>query len=463
MVMIRNCIEPVVAGAQIASSFYDTGLLLFVKDYYNQTTNGSSENALQKAISNFYITYSLTMGLTPLLSAYILGRISDRFNRKISICVPLVGYLVSRSFLLFVILWEWPIEVMFGSAALNGLTGWFTTYWAGVMAWTSQGSTESRRSLRLIIVEMVYGLAGFVGSLVSGHIFVKLNIANYQGVILVCCSLSCYVFCVLYSIFILKTHNSVELHAEEYKNKPINENGSMGPEHTEQSKLLDGKPTENYAPEGQTNVSPSKFILITMFTGAILFNVASVGAEDVINVFVLKKPLSWGPVEVGYGNAAAYVTYITSFVGVFILSKCLGDFGLIIIGMLSFGAGMLIMAFARWTYLYYIARAVMMFSLIPTPIIRSIISKHVQGSSYGKVFVVLQLGIGIVVVTTSAGFNKLYQATLDWYSGFCFIVFSILGFLSIIPMSIAVCKQSLGGQPSRASMNEETTYGTLTK
>uniref|UniRef100_A0A8C5LVI4 Uncharacterized protein n=1 Tax=Leptobrachium leishanense TaxID=445787 RepID=A0A8C5LVI4_9ANUR len=461
MFIKRFWIEPVVAGAQVASSFYDTSLLLVVKNHYNQSTfssNISNDDEVQKAISNFYIRYNVIMGVTPLFSAYILARIGDRRGIKITICIPLIGYLISRLLLLFVILWEWPLEVMFGSAALNGLTGWFTTYWAGVMAWASQESCDSRRSLRLIITELVYGMAGFVGSLASGHIFISLTFGNRQGVILVSCSLACYVFCVFYSIFVLKTPDSIENHFQEDKNGSKscaeNDSHSVNSDCTEQTRLL-GNPTAT----DEKDVTPSNVILVTMFTSAILFSVASIGSDDVINIFVLKNPLSWGPVEVGYGNAAAYVNYITSFLGVYVFSKCFGDFGLIVIGMLSFSAGILIMAFVQWTYLYYIARAVMMFSLIPLPTIRSRLSKHVQGSSYGQVFTILQLGIGIVVVSASAGFNKLYQSTLDWYSGFCFIVFSVIGFLSIIPIIIAACNQ-ISAIQNRNTINEETVYGT---
>ncbi|XP_073447472.1 solute carrier family 46 member 2-like [Aquarana catesbeiana] len=428
----RTWIEPVVAGTQIGSSFYDTALLMVVRNHYNKTinnqlvsTNSSTDDVLQKAISNFYIIYNVIMGLTPLLSAYMLAKIGDNTSRKVTICVPLLGYLLSRMFLLFIILWEWPIEVMFGSAALNGLTGWFTTYWAGVMAWASLCSSERRRSQRLIIIEMVYGLAGFVGSLVSGHIFVHLNIANREGTILVCCSTGCYALCFLYSMFILRTPE--EDHCSESRASLIDD--------------TDNTTIQGHSAEESTDLSPSKLIFITMFTSSVLFNISFTAADDVINVFVLKAPLSWGPVDVGYGNAAAYMTYITSFLGVFILSQCMGDLAMIVIGIISFSSGLLILVFVRWTFMYYIARSVMMFSQIPMPTIRSVISKQIQGSSYGKVFVALQLTIEIVAVSTSAGFNKLYQATLDWYSGFCFIVFGTLGFLSIIPIGIAACNR----------------------
>ncbi|XP_075120080.1 solute carrier family 46 member 2-like [Leptodactylus fuscus] len=430
--MSRMWIEPVVASTQIASSFYDTALLMVVRNYYNTSinsqefpSNSTKDDMLQKAISNFYIIYNVIMGLTPLLSAYILAKIGDMKSRKVTICVPLLGYLISRMFLLFVIIWEWPVEVMFGSAALNGLTGWFTTYWTGVMAWASLCSSERSRSLQLIIIEMVYGVAGFIGSLVSGHLFLLLHITSHQGIILMCCSISFYAFGIIYCIFVLRT-------PEEHDNSDNSETTRLLKD--SRNTTIQGNETENVVLE-----APSKIILVTMFVSAILFNVAFTATDDVVNVFVLKKPLNWGPVDVGYGNAAAYMTYITSFLGVFIFSRFTDDLGLIVIGIISFGSGLFIMAFVQATYMYYIARIVMIFSLIPTPTIRSMISKQIQGSSYGKVFVALQLAIEIVAVSSSAGFNKLYQATLDWYSGFCFIVFGALAFISIIPIGIAAC------------------------
>ncbi|KAM4706817.1 uncharacterized protein O3C94_000984 [Discoglossus pictus] len=438
MAMIRTWIEPVVAGAQVASSFYDTGLLLVVKNHYNFTnisSNSSSDDELQKAISNFYIYYNLILGLTPLLSAYILAKLGDNINRKITICVPLGGYLISRSLLLCVILLDWPIEVMFGSAALNGITGWFTAYWAGVMALASLGSSESRRSLRLIIIEMVYGLAGFVGSLVSGHIFIHFKITNHEGIVLISLSIALYALCFLYSLLVLKIPHIEETYQDT--SSSVRQQRSTGTGQSESSRLLgntSGKTSDTDSVV--TGVLPSKIVIAILFTSGILYNVAVNGAVDVLNLYLLKEPLSWGPVDIGYGNAAGYLIFITSFLGVYFFSKRLPDLTMIIIGMVSFCAGIFIMAFVRWTFLYYIARAVMMFSLIPLPTIRAVLSKHVQGSSYGKVFVVLQLSLAVSAVITSIAFNKIYQATLVMFSGFCFILSGIIGILSIVPISI---------------------------
>ncbi|NXA53458.1 TSCOT protein, partial [Nothocercus julius] len=435
---MRMWIEPVVAVSQLASAFCDTGLLMVVKNYYNQTNLTSPSHALQdaqqKAVSNFYIIYNLVLGLSPLVSAYGLSKLGDKGHRKIPICIPLFGYLVSKSLLLLLILLNWPVEVMYGAAAFNGLTGGFTTLWAGVMALGSLGSSVSKRSLRLIVIELVYGLAGFLGSMASGYLFVGFSDRYREGTVLVGCSIACYAFCLLYSIFVLKVPKTAA--SCPAKIKSTGDGGNQLPDSAGASENSSSSESINLAA-----VSPSKFTIVLLFAGAILYDLAVVGAMNVLPLFLLREPLSWSPVEIGYGNAAGYVIFITSFLGVFVFSKYFRDTTMIMIGMASFSTGILIMAFVQWTFLFYIARAVMLFALIPLPTIRSMLSKHVEGSSYGKVFVLLQLSLVITGVATSTIYNKIYQSTLNWYSGFCFILSFLFGCLSLLPLSIVAFKQ----------------------
>nr|XP_033781857.1 thymic stromal cotransporter homolog isoform X2 [Geotrypetes seraphini] len=384
LIVVRTWIEPVVAGAQLAGSLYDTGLLMVVKNYYNSSAEGAGEVAQQKAISNFYTIYNLVLGLSPLLSAYFLARLGDEKHRKIPICGPLCGYLLSRLIVLFVILLDWPIEVIYGSAALNGLSGGFATYWSGIMALAALGSSESRRSLRLIIIELSYGVAGFIGSLASGHIF-TLNLTYRQGSTLISFSAALYLLCILYSLCVLKVPQAGQLsHANKEPNGVKGEpskNSTSEPQAAEGTRLLGARVAGNSGSE--VALTPSKVILALLFTSAVLYELAVAGAiVDVLQLFVLKEPLKWDAVMIGYGNASGYVIFITSFLGIYALSRHLRDTTMIALGMLSFSAGILIMAFARWTYLYFVARAVMLFTLIPLPTIRSTISKRVQESSY---------------------------------------------------------------------------------
>eukprot|EP00061_Rhincodon_typus_P006110 g26403.t1 len=102
---LLSFVEIVVGLHQIAGAFYDTALLMLVheRSRSNSTTTGSQDQQ-QGAISQFYMIYIPLLKISSLPIAYLLASKGDRKDRKITIWVPLVGYLVFRSLLLFVIL-----------------------------------------------------------------------------------------------------------------------------------------------------------------------------------------------------------------------------------------------------------------------------------------------------------------------------------------------------------------------
>lgn len=447
---VRTWIEPVVASTQLAASLYEAGLLLVVKASFgagassNHSTSPSPRDApedqQQRAISNFYIVYNLVVGLTPLLSAYGLGWLSDRYHRKISICVSLLGFLLSRLGLLLKVLLDWPVEVLYGAAALNGLCGGFSAFWSGVMALGSLGSPEGHRSVRLILIDLIMGLAGFCGSMVSGHLFKQMLGHSGQGLVLTACSVSWAAFAFFYSLLVLKVPESM---ARPSRALPVVDtvSGTVGTYRALDPDQLDKQRVVGHPPS-PGKAQPPRTIIALLFVGAIIYDLAVVGTVDVMPLFMLREPLSWNQVQVGYGMAAGYTVFITSFLGVLVFSRCFQDTTMIMIGMVSFGSGALLLAFVKETYMFYIARAVMLFALIPITTIRSAMSKLIKGSSYGKVFVILQLSLTLTGVVTSTVYNKIYQLTMEKFVGTCFALSSFLSFLAIIPIGIVAYKQA---------------------
>lgn len=141
-------IDTIIVMEQLGSTLFDTALQMVVRDRCANATypDGSRENSEQKAITNFYMTNNLIIKLTPIIPALLLARLSDRGWRRAPIVSPLSGYLLSRIALLLVLLLDLPLKVMFGAAALYGLSGGFSAYWAGVMTIASLGSTATDRS-----------------------------------------------------------------------------------------------------------------------------------------------------------------------------------------------------------------------------------------------------------------------------------------------------------------------------
>lgn len=137
-------VEPLVVLEQLGSTLFDTALQLVVKD---RCANASTEDSQQKAMTDFFMTYNLIIQLVPIVPALLLAKIGDSGRRRVPITVPLSGYLLSRVALLLVVKLRLPLQVMFGAAALYGLSGGFCAYWPGVMTLASLGSTATDRSM----------------------------------------------------------------------------------------------------------------------------------------------------------------------------------------------------------------------------------------------------------------------------------------------------------------------------
>lgn len=315
--VLRKHIEPVIICAQVASAFFDTGLQMTVKERCGNATGSiypiSTMESQQKAMSNFYMIYNMLSKFVPILPAIFLAKVGDRGFRKIPIAVPLIGYLLSRLVLLLVIVMELPIEAMYGGVVFHGLSGGFCSYWAGVMTLVSLSSAEENRSFHMMRIELIYGLAGLVGSLASGHLF-QLYTANFkQGTLLVSLSVILYFGCLVYTTFVF---HYVSMSAQE---------------HNESNGIL-----------GQNSHNTVNILLL--FASGILYDIAVGGGIDILVVFEMKEPLNWNATLVGYGNAAGFAVFLTSFFGVMVMSKRVGDVTMIIIGMLSFAAGIYFMS-----------------------------------------------------------------------------------------------------------------------
>ncbi|XP_029940065.1 thymic stromal cotransporter homolog [Salarias fasciatus] len=420
MALLRR-VEPVIVLEQLGNTLFETALQLVVSD---RSANASypgltPEDSRQKAITDFYLTYSLVVRFTPILPALLLARISDRGWRRVPVALPLGGYLLSRLALLLVVVSGLPVSVMFGGAFLFGLSGGYGAFWAGVMTVVSLGSTGKDRSKAMMMVELLYGIAGLVGSLVSGHLFLLYTSSLGHGTILLIVSILLHLLCLLLAVFLLQV-------------KQVTGGGSGGPE--EEGHLLSG--SSNEAPVVEAAAGIDKVNVALLFVAAFLYDFAVGGAVSMLVAFVLKEPLSWNATQVGYGNAASCAIFLTSFLGVVAFRRCVSDVGLILIGMLSFASGIFFMSFVTATWMFYLARLLTLFALIPMPTIRSLLSQQVPSSLYGTSLTLLQITLKFAGLAYLPAFTKIYQGTLDWFPGLVFMLASLFTVLGMVPISI---------------------------
>ncbi|XP_072227397.1 solute carrier family 46 member 2 [Leuresthes tenuis] len=425
-------IEPIIMLEQLGNTLFDTALRMVAKDRCaNATYPGlSREDSQQKAMTDFFMNYNLIIRLAPILPSLLLGRLSDRGWRRAPIVVPLIGYLLSRLVLLLVVIFSLPLTFMFGAAVLYGLSGGFSAFWSGVMTLVSLRTTATHRSKVMMRVELLYGLAGLVGSLVSGHLFQLYSSSLGNGTILLIVSTLLHLLCLIVSVVLLQVKEVCQEEPDENYHLLTSSSSSSS---------SSSSPSSN-SPVAEAPARINLVNLVLLFTAAFLYDFAVGGAIEILGSFVLKSPLSWSATQVGYGNAAGCVIFLTSFIGVIVFRRCVSEFTMILIGMLSFASGIYVMIFVKTTSVFYIARLLNLFALIPMPTIRSLLSQQVPASSCGITLTSLQLTLKFAGLVYIPAYTKIYQRTLEWLPGFVFLLSSIITVLGMIPISIAGCR-----------------------
>ncbi|MBN3302974.1 TSCOT protein, partial [Amia calva] len=395
-------VEPVVIINTVGSSFYDAALTLAVYNSSMETAQGQSDRA-QTLSSRFFLIYGSLTSLLSLVSTVPLGRLADRRGQRVLLVVPQVGSILSKSFLLLFLLFRLPLWVLHLGSALHGLSGGSPAYWGGVVSVAALRSERRVRSLRLNTVEFFSGVAGVAGGLMSGYIYR----IGQSGVALSATGLLVCATGLLYSAFLLRYPQPSS--AEEPGGNGI---------------LAD------YTEAGRIDLGA----VALLFSAMILFVLGMCGAENVLCLYVLKPPLSWDSVWAGYGRAATNAMYLSSFLGVLALSQWLSDPALILLGIVSNCTGMAVLAFAQQSWVYFLARGIMMFACIPMPTIKSQLSKILDAQLYGRVFGWLQSSLALTDVVSTVLFTSIYPFTLDSFSGFCFLLSCIISYLSAVPI-----------------------------
>ncbi|XP_075885077.1 solute carrier family 46 member 2 [Nelusetta ayraudi] len=435
-------VEPAVVLHQVAGTFFDTALLMEVKERYaNASYPGlSTEESQQKAMSDFYMTYHLIIRLTPIVPALILARLGDRCRgwRRATVAAPLCGYLLFRVALLLLLVFRLPLPFMFGATVLYELFGGHCTFWSGVMTVTALRSTARERAKAIMRVELLYGLAGLLGSLASGHLFLVKTVGWAEGTVLLALSILLELLGFLHSIFLLKMKQT------EAKETSLGEvDGGEEEEGEEERRILLIPPSSKDVPADTPADAPARVMwvnVVLLFVAAALYDAAVVGAVELLAVFVIKEPLSWSATQVGYGDAAGCTIFLTSFLGVLLFRRCLNEVLLIMLGMASFASGIYFMSYVTATYMFYLARSLNMFALIPLPTIRSLLSKQVPASACGTTFTALQLSLKFAGLAYVPAFTKIYQNSLAWFPGLVFTLSSALTVLAMIPISVVGCR-----------------------
>lgn len=318
MARFFTLVEPVVVMHKLGSSFFDMALTLTVYKRSLEMADGHPDQA-QAASSSFFLIHSIISAVAAMFSSFPLGRIADYQGPKVFLIIPQLGSLLGMSFLLVFLFYNLPVEFLFLGSMVYGLSGGPPAFWAGVVSLASLSSKEKHRTLKLNVVDLCVGIAGVLGGLLSGYVYQL----GHQGLVLLTTAMLFTAASLFHAVFLLSSSRQNDDEKERL--------------------LSSGERTDKVA-------------VGLLISAIVLFDLGMIGAEDVLTFYVLKPPLSWDSVWAGYGSAATNAMYLSSFLGVLVLSGVLGDVALSLLGIVSNCTGMAIMAFTVESWVYFMGK-----------------------------------------------------------------------------------------------------------
>ncbi|NXD12268.1 S46A3 protein, partial [Nothocercus nigrocapillus] len=387
--------------------------------------NGSSaaflqQKEVQEKVSLFTMQLDLSGAVPSLIVAFVLVANGDRQGRKRSLVLPCVGALITNIFFAAISYFSLSLFILYGVAFLTGLFGGVATFLGGGFAFIADlCHDEKQKTTRIAVVDLIFGFVSGLAGLSSGY-FIKG--VGFTWTFVTAALL--HVINIIYIIFCLEDTAGI---SEFQQQDPVSCKDIFKETFSAVYMLFKTAPFK-------------KRVLITLLLFTFMTYLFTVfGGSSLFTLYELDEPLCWNEVYIGYGAAASTSISLTSFLGVYLFSKCLKDIYIVFIGIFSYIGGMVMAAFAKTTLLMFLVRIPSLLCFMPVPVLRSMLSKVVLNREQGAVFACITCLEAVTFTISISVFNSLYAATVAWFSGFGFLFSAALCLLPLGVLCWLLC------------------------
>ena len=293
---------------------------------------GEVEQHVQTTTSHWLLYISLANGVPSILSALVAGGASDTVGRKVLIVIASAGGIINVIFIIMTSIANLPKYVFLFGAGVAGLFGGFTVINLAVYSYMADISSLEDRTSRFGILESMTFIGGSLSGVIGG-LWIKNG--HYTQPFYAVGSLYAVVF-----IIVIIPHLIPESVVTHDNTITFNV-----------SKLIyqNVKSFIGLFVYGEHSV-----ILLLLLFIFLVVEINFIGLSDVIVLYSLGKPLCWSSDLIGYflsvkvalnGLAALFVLPL--------LSRKLTDPIIIIIGLFSGAAALIIMGFSYHTWIMF--------------------------------------------------------------------------------------------------------------
>ncbi|BFZ07669.1 hypothetical protein BsWGS_10708 [Bradybaena similaris] len=379
----------------------------FCDDMGNKTfqkLHRDQQDVIQGDASHWMLLSNVGMTLpTIFILLLFVGSWGDKVNRKLPILMPCAGTMVYNLLNLVNSYYiDWPLDYLMIGPVFDGMFGSYTGVMMGVYTYTTHVASSNQKTTRVAVVESMIFLAGTVSVFVSGLLLDAVGYVAVNGIVCGCVGLAS-----LYGVFCLK---------------------SIKPEPTDQPESccrfwILGALADTVRCVRRPRLKPYLAVIVLEIVVLNIMQMCTTGETDILFLFLARSPRSFTSVQYGYFKGTENFTRSIALLTLLPLLKHffrLRDTTVVIIGITSKAAGLVILGLAKNLTMVFIVVVFAMLQGFPSAALRSNMSGLVDKNEQGRLFAIVAACEGLVNLVTTLIFNGWYPKTLDSFDGTCF-------------------------------------------
>ncbi|KAL8577663.1 hypothetical protein ACOMHN_060774 [Nucella lapillus] len=371
--------------------------------------NGSAlADRIQSRVASYTMVTSFLTNFSAVLPALIMGPLSDRYGRKLALCIVCLGTTTRMTVFTLVFHYHLAIEYFYIGCVAEGLTGSFGGFVMAAFSIAADSTKEGgkRRSFKIAMTEAANMIGTSAGSTMAGYWVTSLG---YVPPALFSVGIQILVILIIV-VFIPET-------------------------------AACSRQTSSYCSllfrSGRVFFQRGRrcFLLTTLIT-FFLAIFTLIGNSSIILLYLLHPPFCWSDPHISmYSGGSMLLSWLT----ILTVTSCLGtrvaDDTFALVGTLSGLVGFIFQGLSKSDLFTYLAAGTSLLANMTWPMLRTLMSKKVDVHDQGSLFAGIALAEMLSSTTSgivSPAIYKLSLAHLHGLNFFCYAAVDVFVALCIM-------------------------------